>query len=64
MSTTIESEVIKELRKSDQEFIRVLEDLIWILIEDGTVSLDRFPVEARKKLTERGVLRKKVNGGD
>ncbi len=49
------------MRKSDQELIRVLEDLIEVLCRKGIINLDDLPLDARKKIFERQGLRGQVD---
>lgn len=39
--------------KLDIEFIRVLEDVIDVLIANGTLRMTDLPIEAQRKLNER-----------
>ncbi|ARP86998.1 hypothetical protein [Bordetella genomosp. 9] len=39
--------------KLDLDFVRVLEDLIDVLIANGTLRLTDLPPDAQRKLTER-----------
>ncbi len=43
----------EDLRTLDSDFIRVLEDLIDVLVANGTLRLTDLPPEALEKLTER-----------
>ncbi|GAA5173404.1 hypothetical protein [Modicisalibacter zincidurans] len=43
--------------ESDQQFIRVLEDLIEALIESGTLDIAKLPEAARSKLADRRLMR-------
>lgn len=46
-----------ELQQSDQAFIRVLEDVIYLLIDKGVIVLTDLPVAAQRKLSSRRSLR-------
>ncbi|TVP93355.1 MAG: tryptophan synthase subunit beta like protein [Pseudomonadaceae bacterium] len=46
------------LQASDYELIRVLEDLIDLLSESGTIRFTDLPIEAQRKLLERKSIRK------
>lgn len=54
-------EVKQQLSSSDHELIRVLEDLIDVLITNGTIRLTDLPPKALEKLTVRKQARKKLN---
>ncbi len=43
--------------ESDQQLIRVLEDLLEALIESGTLDIARLPEAARSKLADRRLMR-------
>ena len=43
--------------ESDQQLIRVLEDLIEALIESGTLDIAKLPEAARSKLADRRLMR-------
>ncbi len=51
-----------ELQESDRGFIRVLEDLIDLLVEKGTIVLDELPEDARDKILRRKLLRSRMRG--
>ncbi|MFA7438081.1 hypothetical protein [Castellaniella sp.] len=44
----------------DTDFVRVLEDLIDVLIENGTIRLTDLPIEAQQKLTQRKQARRRL----
>lgn len=48
---------IQQLRQSDQEMIRVLEDLIHALIDKGLLSITDLPSAAQAKLLGRSKVR-------
>nr|WP_163503504.1 tryptophan synthase subunit beta like protein [Halomonas socia] len=50
-----------ELRQSDLEFVRVLEDVIEVLMNKGVISFTDLPDAARDKLMARQNLRRRVN---
>jgi len=56
------AEIRSELESSDLELIRVLEDLITVLINNGIIRLTDLPLEAQKKLSLRGELRGQLGG--
>ena len=57
-----QDESIKEqLSTSDAELVRVLEDLIEVLIANGTIRMTDLPPKALEKLTSRKQTRRKLN---
>ncbi|NHC63256.1 hypothetical protein [Paenalcaligenes suwonensis] len=50
----------QELSASDADFIRVLEDLIDVLISNGTIRMTDLPPEALKKLHARKQTRQRL----
>ncbi|SDV08088.1 tryptophan synthase subunit beta [Pseudomonas mucidolens] len=58
-----EAEVsLKQLKQSDSEMIRVLEDLIHVLIQKGVINLTDLPVAAQSKLKGRLNARESLSG--
>ena len=58
-----EAEVsLKQLKHSDSEMIRVLEDLIQVLIHKGVINLTDLPVAAQAKLKDRSHARVALGG--
>lgn len=55
-------EVRGALKASDLEMVRVIEDLINVLIDNGVLKLTDLPPAAQKKLTRRGRLRARLGG--
>jgi len=51
------SKLHQALRQSDADFVRVLDDLISILLNKGTIVFTDLPTEARQKLMVRRRLR-------
>ena len=51
------SRLQQALRQSDADFVRVLDDLITVLLNKGTIVYTDLPAEARQKLTVRRRLR-------
>ncbi len=51
-----------QLRQSDQEMIRVLEDLIQVLMDKGVVRLTDLPSAAQEKLMSRSQAREVLGG--
>ena len=49
------------LRQSDMEFVRVLEDVITLLMDQGVIRFTDLPEKAQQKLLDRQSLRKRVN---
>ena len=56
------AEIRSELESSDLELIRVLEDLIAVLIDNGIIRLTDLPLAAQRKLSQRGELRRHLDG--
>lgn len=52
---------LQQLRSSDLEFVRVLEDVIQLLMDKGMISYTDLPDAAREKLLARQSLRKVLN---
>lgn len=55
--------IIEQLSNTDKNIIRVLEDLITILIQKGSITLSDFPQKVQDKLLERKALRDQINEG-
>ena len=51
------SKLDRALRQSDADFIRVLDDLVYLLINKGMIVFTDLPTEARNKLMFRRRLR-------
>lgn len=51
-----------QLRQSDQEMIRVLEDLIGVLIAKGVIRITDLPPAAQSKLFSRNQAREALGG--
>lgn len=56
-----EVDIKQKLSSSDSQLIRVLEDLIDVLIRNGTIRMTDLPPQALEKLTERKQARQKLN---
>lgn len=54
-------EHLRQLRNSDLDFVRVLEDVIELLIGKGVISFTELPEAAREKLMTRQSMRRQVN---
>ncbi|QTF07496.1 tryptophan synthase subunit beta [Brenneria izadpanahii] len=54
---------LQQLRQSDLEMVRVLEDLIQVLIDKGVINITDFPPAAQLKLIGRAQAREALNGG-
>lgn len=48
-------------RRSDQDFVRVIEDVIYLLIDKGIIVLTDLPLPAQRKLADRRNLRGAAN---
>lgn len=55
-------EHLLRLRTSDQDMIRVLEDLIYTLMDKGIISITDLPGPAQAKLIARGKARDALAG--
>lgn len=55
------SEIKEKLSSSDRDLIRVLEDLIDVLIVNGTIRLTDLPPKALEKLTARKQVRQRLH---
>ena len=51
-----------QLRQSDLEMVRVLEDLIEVLMSKGVISITDLPPVAQAKLTSRAQARRSLSG--
>ena len=56
------ADIRDELEATDLELIRVVEDLITVLIDNGILKPTDLPLAAQKKLTQRGKLRAQLGG--
>lgn len=50
----------QDLQELDTEFIRVLEDLIDVLVANGTIRLTDLPQQALEKLSKRKIVRSRL----
>ena len=50
----------KSLAQSDQEMVRVIEDLIKMLIDKNVIAADDLPEAARSKLLRRHIWRRRM----
>jgi hypothetical protein len=53
---------LKQLKQSDLDMIRVLEDLIEVLTTKGVISITDLPAGAQAKLLSRSTARKALGG--
>ncbi|MFC3396437.1 tryptophan synthase subunit beta [Brenneria rubrifaciens] len=53
---------LQQLRQSDLEMVRVLEDLIQVLMQKGLINITDFPPAAQLKLISRTQAREALNG--
>jgi len=51
-----------QLRQSDLEMVRVLEDLIDVLMSKGVISITDLPLVAQTKLSQRAQARRTLSG--
>lgn len=56
-----ELKIREQLSSSDSELIRVLEDLIDVLISNGTIRMTDLPPKALEKLSARKQVRQKLH---
>jgi hypothetical protein len=49
------------MQASDMEMARVVEDLIFVLIEKSVIKLDSLPVATRQKITHRAQIREAIS---
>jgi len=49
------------MQASDMEMARVVEDLIFVLIEKKVINLDALPVVTRQKITQRAQIREAIS---
>ncbi|MBA6414368.1 tryptophan synthase subunit beta like protein [Parahaliea sp. F7430] len=52
----------EQLNRSDQDFVRVLEDLVELLIAKGVILFTELPDSAQQKVLLRQQLRSKLDG--
>lgn len=61
-SVNTDNNDLKEtLQASDEDFIRVLEDLINLLSNKGIIKFTELPIEVQKKLLKRQTIRSSVD---
>ena len=58
---TVEASLL-QLKQSDQEMIRVLEDLIGLLMTKGVIRITDLPQAAQSKLLSRNQAREALGG--
>ncbi|GKW49793.1 tryptophan synthase subunit beta like protein [Halomonas sp. NCCP-2165] len=51
----------EEMTRSDLDFVRVLEDVIYLLMDKGVIRFTDLPDAARDKLMVRQSLRRRIN---
>ena len=56
------AEIRGALQASDLDLVRVIEDLIAVLIDNGVIKLTDLPRAAQRKLAQRGALRAQLGG--
>jgi hypothetical protein len=49
------------MQASDLEMARVVEDLIFVLIEKNVIKLEALPVATRQKITQRAAIREAIS---
>lgn len=49
------------MQASDLEMARVVEDLIFVLIEKSVIKLDSLPAATRQKITQRAQIREAIS---
>ena len=55
---------LDEFRQSDLDFVRVLDDLIYLLMDKGIFSFTELPEAAQRKLMKRQSLRRRDDSVD
>lgn len=58
----IREATLYQLRQSDLEMVRVLEDLIEVLMSKGVITITDLPSAAQAKLTSRAQARRSLSG--
>lgn len=53
---------LDELNASDREVVRVFEDVINLLVEQGVIRYKDLPEPARRKLDQRALVRAEIEG--
>ncbi|TNV10115.1 tryptophan synthase subunit beta [Buttiauxella sp. B2] len=53
---------LKMLQKSDLEMVRVLDDLVFLLIQKGVITITDLPAMAQTKLMNRAQARQGLGG--
>ena len=56
------NEIIEQLSTTDKGIIRVIEDLIKILVQKGSISLSDFSPQVQEKIAARQALRNQIGG--
>ena len=56
------SSSLKQLKQSDLDMIRVLDDLIQVLTDKGVIRITDLPPEAQAKLMDRSQAREALGG--
>ena len=52
---------VARMQASDLEMARVVEDLIFVLIEKNVIKLDSLPVATRHKINQRAQIREAIS---
>jgi len=52
---------VARMQASDLEMARVVEDLIFVLIEKQVIKLDSLPTVTRQKITQRAQIREAIS---
>ena len=52
---------VARMQASDMEMARVVEDLIFVLIEKNVIKLDSLPAVTRHKITQRAQIREAIS---
>lgn len=55
---------LHQLRSSDLDFVRVLEDVVELLLAKGVISFTELPEAAREKWLSRQSMRRQANSVD
>ncbi|WP_312952024.1 tryptophan synthase subunit beta [Superficieibacter sp.] len=62
LSEWYKNATLTQLRQSDLEMVRVLEDLIEVLMSKGVISITDLPPAAQMKLINRAQARRTLSG--
>jgi hypothetical protein len=61
LSDGTSAQVHARMQASDLEMARVVEDLIFVLIEKSVIKLDQLPAATRNKINQRAQIREAIS---